>query len=193
MTRSRHIPHSQNRQRGVALVAAMVFLLLLTIIGVTAMTTTSLEEKMAGNTQDKNVAFQAAESALRVAEVFLLGTDPSALPDFALNKDGYYEPTNPGSAPRWESVDWKNCAAGVDAVVCLPANTLSGVNTQPAYIIEKVTEVDPGGGPAAGDSLGVGFGAPPAAPGKQGMYRITAHGTGGTDSSVAEVQSVYRR
>jgi Tfp pilus assembly protein PilX len=54
-------PHTD---RGVALVVALVFLLLLTILGVTVMNTAALEGRMAGNTQETNRAFQAAESAI---------------------------------------------------------------------------------------------------------------------------------
>jgi len=54
-------PH---KSRGVALVVALVFLLLLTILGVTVMNTSALEGRMAGNTQETNRAFQAAESAI---------------------------------------------------------------------------------------------------------------------------------
>jgi type IV pilus assembly protein PilX len=52
------------RQRGVALVVALVFLLMLTILGVSTMNTSALEGRMAGNTQENNRAFQGAESAL---------------------------------------------------------------------------------------------------------------------------------
>lgn len=51
-------------QRGMALIMSLVILMILTILGVTAMGTASLEEKMAGNTQEINKAFQAAESGL---------------------------------------------------------------------------------------------------------------------------------
>ena len=43
---------------------ALVILLILTILGVTAMSTSSLEQKMAGNIQDLTRAFQAAESGV---------------------------------------------------------------------------------------------------------------------------------
>jgi type IV pilus assembly protein PilX len=56
------------QQSGVVLVISLVMLLLLTLIGVTSVQTTSLEEKMAGNMRDQNIAFQAAEAALRDAE-----------------------------------------------------------------------------------------------------------------------------
>jgi type IV pilus assembly protein PilX len=63
-----NITFNSNRQSGVVLIVALIMLLLLTIIGSTALRVTGLEEKMAGNSKDKNVAFQAAEAALRDAE-----------------------------------------------------------------------------------------------------------------------------
>lgn len=53
--------------RGVALVTSLVILLILTIIGIAAMRTSSLEERMAGNVQDATYAFEAAESGLNKA------------------------------------------------------------------------------------------------------------------------------
>jgi type IV pilus assembly protein PilX len=57
----------RNAQRGAILIVALLFLTILTILGVTAMTTTTHEEKMAGYSRDTAVAFQAAEAALRDA------------------------------------------------------------------------------------------------------------------------------
>ncbi len=58
-------------QRGVALFISLVLLLVLTIIGVSAVQTTSMEERMARNTHDSVLAFEAAEVALRTGETFL--------------------------------------------------------------------------------------------------------------------------
>jgi Tfp pilus assembly protein PilX len=55
------------RDRGTALIISLVILLILTILGVTAMSTSSLEQKMSGNTQEATRAFQAAESGLNQA------------------------------------------------------------------------------------------------------------------------------
>ena len=55
------------RQSGAVLIVAMILLVLLTLLGVTAMNTTSLEEKMASNTQEQVRAFQAAETGLSQA------------------------------------------------------------------------------------------------------------------------------
>lgn len=54
-------------QRGAALVTSLVILLVLTVLGLAAMRTSSLEERMAGNAQDALYAFQAAESGLNAA------------------------------------------------------------------------------------------------------------------------------
>jgi type IV pilus assembly protein PilX len=51
-------------QHGVALVVALVILLVLTVVGVTALITTAFEGRMAGSTQELNRAFQAAESGV---------------------------------------------------------------------------------------------------------------------------------
>ncbi|MDH3637754.1 MAG: pilus assembly PilX N-terminal domain-containing protein [Gammaproteobacteria bacterium] len=55
------------KQSGVTLAVSLVLLLAITIIGVSALTTTSLEERMAGNIQELNRAFQTAESGLNQA------------------------------------------------------------------------------------------------------------------------------
>lgn len=56
-----------HRQRGTALVLSLVILVILTILGVTALSTSSLEEKMAGSMQEVTKAFEAAESGVESA------------------------------------------------------------------------------------------------------------------------------
>lgn len=55
------------RQSGAVLIVAMILLVVLTLLGVTAMNTSSLEEKMASNTQEQVHAFQAAETGISQA------------------------------------------------------------------------------------------------------------------------------
>ncbi len=61
------------QQQGVVLVTALVFLVILTLLGITAMSTNTLDERMASNSQDLNRAFQAAESGITKA-FFSAGT-----------------------------------------------------------------------------------------------------------------------
>ena len=57
------------RHSGAVLIVAMVILLVLTLLGVTAMNTSSLQERIAANMQEKVHAFQAAETGLSQAFV----------------------------------------------------------------------------------------------------------------------------
>jgi len=55
-------------QRGVALLIALVFLLMLTLLGLTSSNVAVMQERMAGNLTQSNQAFQLAESALKAVE-----------------------------------------------------------------------------------------------------------------------------
>ena len=58
-------------QQGMALFVSLIFLLLLTIIGVAGMQNATLQEKMAGNSKFKNESFQYAEAGLREGEALI--------------------------------------------------------------------------------------------------------------------------
>src|SRR5699024_3480215 len=73
---SLHLPGSQmpppgsvraGNQRGVALVIALILLIVVTLLGLTAVRTTTLQNKMAANQYDRQLAFQASAAALLVA------------------------------------------------------------------------------------------------------------------------------
>lgn len=57
-------------QQGAALVVSLIMLLLMTLVGVTAMQVTMMQEKMVANSRDINTAFQAAETALKRGELY---------------------------------------------------------------------------------------------------------------------------
>lgn len=59
------------RQAGAILVVSLLLLLVLTVLGLTAMQMTRMEERMSGNTRDRDVAFQGAEAGLREGEAQL--------------------------------------------------------------------------------------------------------------------------
>lgn len=52
-------------QCGAALLLGLIVLLIMTMVAISAMQTTVLEERMAGNLRDRNIAFQAAEAGLQ--------------------------------------------------------------------------------------------------------------------------------
>lgn len=60
-------------QRGAVLYVALIILILLALIGIVGMQVTGLQEKMSANYRNTQVAFQAAESAVRERECYLEG------------------------------------------------------------------------------------------------------------------------
>jgi type IV pilus assembly protein PilX len=56
---------AMSAQRGAALVVALVLLMIMTLMGVAGMRAATLELQMAGNYQFAQLAFQAAESAIK--------------------------------------------------------------------------------------------------------------------------------
>jgi len=65
-----HLPR-RSRQRGAVLFVALVFLLLLTLLGVTASSTSILQERMTGGMRNAHLAGIGTESGLRGGEVDL--------------------------------------------------------------------------------------------------------------------------
>ena len=61
----------RNWQRGSVLIVSLILLLVMTLLGLSAMQSSLMEETMAGNVRDRNMAFQAAEAALRDADAWL--------------------------------------------------------------------------------------------------------------------------
>ena len=77
--------------RGAALVVSLMILVVMTLIGVTAMSTSSLEVLMAGNTQLQTRALSTAENSLASAEAAIENITESAGPFNFSASDGYYQ------------------------------------------------------------------------------------------------------
>ena len=58
----------RHNQRGMALLVSLVFLLLLTLVGLSSMQSATLQEKMTSSAMLRNQSFQLAEAALRMGE-----------------------------------------------------------------------------------------------------------------------------
>ena len=130
-------------QRGAALITSLLMLLVLTILALTAMETTVMEEKMSSNSRQKQIAQQAAESALRAGELFL-ANNINTLPDIAQNFNGaggLYDSTQPGSgaALNWDPSDAGNWSAGnsvADTRLNSFSNNPAAVPGPPRFVIE---------------------------------------------------------
>lgn len=65
--RAQRLAPPPRRQRGIALVIALVLLIVMALMGLAAMRGTIMQQKMSANLYDRQVAFQNAEAALRAA------------------------------------------------------------------------------------------------------------------------------
>ncbi|HFD80825.1 MAG TPA: hypothetical protein ENK05_10625 [Gammaproteobacteria bacterium] len=169
--------HGHRQQRGAVLFISLIMLLAMTLIGITGMQATTMEEKMAGNLRDINLSFQATEAALREGESLL---QAATLPDFDGSNVGLYQPAQVGSPPLWEVPStWASGSA------IAYGGSLDGIpaGNRPLYIIEELAALpNPGGSLASDNPLP-----------ETHIYRITARGMGGNDRSVTILQSTYKR
>ena len=172
---------AMNKERGVALFISLVLLLVLTIIGVSAVQTTSLEQRMARNTHDSVLAFEAAEVALRSGETFLRNNvNTTALFPVAGN-NGLWKASDYGQPEHWSQA---NTWTGANSVQ-LANNTVNGVTEQPRYIIEWVATVQRTDNPyLQGSSYAALFD-------RIEIFRVTARGIGGTSNARVMLQSTY--
>lgn len=161
---------SLEKQKGVVLVTGLIFLALMTLAGVTAMRTSILDERIAGNIRDTRIAFEEAEAALLNAErdtVYpLLNLNTFDGARTTLGHEGRYSlnQSEPANNLLFTPATW----AGNAANAFTGANT-SVVNTAPRWMI-KVVQVD---GPINLSMKGA----------TRVVFRITARGTGGSDQT----------
>jgi type IV pilus assembly protein PilX len=165
-----------SRQRGSALIIALVFLLVMTLIGTTAMQGTSQQENMAGNVRDRNLAFQAAEAALRAGERDAVNNINPLIAVQAQNTGDswvtYLQPSTPPPNRQNPSYFLNNNQAPPPAGSAL---ALTQVNQQPSYVIENMNNTDV----ACLSDVTLN------------CFRITAVGVGGTLNAIAILQSNY--
>lgn len=169
-------------QRGVVLVAVLLLLVITMLMAVASIRSAGLEERMAGHSRDRQVAFQAAEAALRDGEQMIAGNTTGP---FLPLRPSRFTPTcttglcssAPG-APLWSSfsdTDWmgtKAWAYGTASGVAAPV----GLAQAPRYVVEYQGTVQP------------------IEPGKPcvAVFLITARARGGSAATDVILQSLYR-
>lgn len=168
------------RQHGAVLVVGLVFLLLMTLIGVTAFVVATQEERMAGNARDRLRAFEAAEQALRECERYLSSPLPPAFSADGSTDRGMYEAPQADRTPpereKWETIDWDG----------EPSRQLSGVAEvaeQPRCIVQRLARARPSDASLRAE----------LAPAPAFAYQVTGRGVGANRGTVVVLQSTFVR
>jgi type IV pilus assembly protein PilX len=186
MSRTRH---TKSFQRGIVLISSLLLLVVVTILAIGLFRGFGLDEKIAGNTREKQRALQAAISAQQYAEWWLSVGN-------AINLVSC-------SGPYTVLTGVPICTNTLPTVVSGSANiavlpwAVAGVTTQVTYTPPNMTL-------ATGSSIAAGtyyatpvfyisyLGLGTAANGSQGMlFQIDAAGYGGSPSTAAVVESTY--
>jgi type IV pilus assembly protein PilX len=178
---------ANNRQTGAALITGLIFLVVLSMIGITAANMSTIEERMSGNMRDRSLAMQAAELALRDAERDIMGSvtavarSISGITGFVADcgastagttaDDGLcYNGSAGYGTPIWTAANM-TAAPSVAYGRFTNATNIAGLSAQPRYLIEGIRKTPPGGGQAF-------------------YYRITVRAQGANANTVVWLQEV---
>ncbi|MCC8991292.1 MAG: hypothetical protein LM514_01550, partial [Streptococcus sp.] len=188
------------QQRGAALVVSMIMLLLMTLVGVTAMQVTTVQERMVSNSRDLNVAFQAAETALKRGEDYIrqlqmqtINFTQICVDNPGVSNRGLCRPTcnsiasssriagvecwtDANNSTQWLRVDWVDNVAGTATTLEYGTDTGPGVATITALPTSSVARQPRYMIEDITPQGGGGLGATNTI--NSGWYRITAQGYG---------------
>jgi type IV pilus assembly protein PilX len=140
------------RQQGISLVIVLIFLTVLSLLGITMIQSSTLGARIARNEADRNVAFQAAEAALRDAENDLRFKLNSGAPctgapcraekvtgtDFTIACTGGLCDSRTATTAVWETANIWDAAStkSVEYGNYTGAEDIPMVAQQPRYIVE---------------------------------------------------------
>lgn len=202
--------HTPRRQQGAVLFVALVFLLLLTLLGLTASSTSILQERMTGGMRNAQLATMGTETALRGGEIDLWTAAARssytngglALPPCGhsgVQPCGYQRTNGTPDARSTKFRGWKQwIATGTDGAIGY-AQAVSGLGgaqasaslaSQPRYMIEDLgLDTAANGGGNMGGSILSETGAEGTP--KVHLYRVTGRSQGGTDTLLRVSESVF--
>jgi type IV pilus assembly protein PilX len=138
--RSRQMPQ---KQCGAVLFISLIMLLLLTLIGITAMQVTLLQERMAGGFRIQHQAFESTEGALK-SKRGDLNTDANSSGPLYYSADAALTPTN--------ALPWETWLTSEPTAPQTQVNAHVAVGTPPAvigtrtlnYFVVSALDQDPG-------------------------------------------------
>jgi type IV pilus assembly protein PilX len=187
---STFVMHTRASQRGMALIAAMLLLLVITILGVGMFHSFGIQERIAGNTREKHRALHAAESTEVHLETGLKGNNGANATTGIVCAPGIVPETPPGI-----QICTNTLASVATNMATLPLN-IGGSPTFVTYQAPGITVSTSGGSntyyqaPEYYVSFIAGLYNQTTGT-STNTYTINAVGYGGTASSIAEVESTY--
>jgi type IV pilus assembly protein PilX len=173
---------------GFALIISLLFLIVLTILGVSAMSNVGLQERMASNLKEKERASEASELGTRGAELFLAEFPPSNVLD---------EIPVVSSSPTVNEVWSIGGPIGLNAASLAP-DVARAFSNDANWFFDDPNRAKPivfNAPPFDNDNM-IGSGVNPedlATGAGVFYYRVTGRGVGGNDTAVSVVQSMYSR
>ena len=193
ITQPKPLPTANAPQEGFVLIVGLVILGLLTMLALSGMRDSTLQEKMAGASRDSGLAFQAAESALRDAENCITGATPGcafdATNDAHFSKDdaAFPEHNDLFNAATWAALDPPGDPTELAGVPSKgKGDAADGVN----YIIRQASTVDDeAGGEELCNPLEY---ARCGDDSDEAVYEITARGAGESGAGQSVLRVYYR-
>lgn len=186
--------NTKYKQQGAILIVALVMLMVLTLLGVSGITTTQMQERMAGNEQENAYAFETAEAILRTAEQYIENNVTSLDAFDTDGTDGLY---NSETDSLWSKIDWEGSDSS-NNLEAIMANDTSN-NIKGAYIIEhfatfqvEQTSTTIGDTGSKGVSSDSGLGSTSSTSTiSVSQFRITARGLGAGGRGRVYLQANY--
>ncbi len=127
----------RREQRGVALVIALILLVVITLVGLAAVSGTIMQNKMAANLYDREVAFQSSEAALRAAhELVVANPEAAYIHDCSVASGNLCLP-DPFTDTNFPSTSIQNVQSGTGPGQFSPSAIATG---QPQFAIEYLGE-----------------------------------------------------
>lgn len=120
-------------QGGIALVVALILLAVITLIGLLAIRSTTLQQRMTANFYDREIAFQSAEAGLQAAETALQDNTAVIARDCGQASVTCY--ANPFVDPNLPAGSIQTVPTGTSSVDFTPGTNAAG---QPQYVIENM-------------------------------------------------------
>ncbi len=177
----RHCKATIKRQRGAVLIMALLLVMVLTILGVSAMQGGVMEERMAGNAHDHHMAFQSAESGLRDATAWIDTLTARPKPD-ATATGGIYEIGVLGDDLLDYTFDWVTMGRTYGTGTGNHPSDFSYHSAAPIYVVEETDFVRD---MVDTESTALGTGVY--------YYTVSSIGYGGSTTSEAVARTVWER